>query len=181
MMDVVITALALTVPLIVSGVAHMAVVKLNWFPWLKRPLHEPSFGANKTWRGLLAMPLFTVPGVFVARAFQAPFEPHLLVSFFVVNPIILGLALGLGYALAELPNSWWKRRQGVAPGQLPSTNRLLFGFIDQADSAFGCAVVYAIAMRPPLSVLLVVLLLAPAVHLVANVSLYLLGLRARPV
>jgi hypothetical protein len=34
------------------------------------------------------------------------------------NLLFLGFCLGLGFILAELPNSWIKRRVGIKPGDL---------------------------------------------------------------
>jgi hypothetical protein len=181
MLATIITSIYLSIPLVFSGIAHMAVVKLDLWPNLKRPIDRETFGPNKTWRGFVAMPLLTVPGVWIGRLLDGPLEPHLLVSLHDAPAIVLGLALGLGYAAAELPNSWWKRRRGVAPGQLPERQRLLYMTVDQADSAVGCALVYALFLQPPLSVLVAVIFIGPVVHLLVNVSLYLAGLRERPV
>jgi CDP-diglyceride synthetase len=176
-----ITALYLTVPIIVSGVGHMVVVRGDLLPSLKRPIGEVLFGPNKTWRGAVVMPVLTVPGVFLGRMLDGPLEPHLLVSLHDAPAVVLGVALGLGYILAELPNSWWKRRQGIAAGQLPERGRIAYILVDQADSAVGCGLVYVLLLAPPPSVLIVLVLVGPSMHLVANVVLYLVGLRKRPV
>jgi hypothetical protein len=181
MLATIITAIYLSIPLVFSGIAHMAVVKLDLWSSLRRPIDRRAFGPNKTWRGVVVMPLLTVPGVWLGRMLDGPLEPHLVVSLHDAPAIVLGLALGLGYAAAELPNSWWKRRQGIAAGRLPERKRLLYMIVDQADSAIGCALVYALFLGPPLSVLVAVIVIGPAVHLVVNVSLYLAGLRERPV
>ncbi len=181
MIATLLTAVYLSIPLVVSGIAHMAVVKLDLWPSLKRPIDRRAFGPNKTWRGFVAMPLLTVPGVYLARLLDAPLGEHLLVSLIDAPAAVLGLALGLGYVAAELPNSWFKRRRGIAAGELPERQRLLYVIVDQADSAVGCAIVYALFLAPPASVLLTVIVVGPAVHLVVNASLYAAGLRDRPV
>src|SRR5690606_27440044 len=96
------------------------------------------------------------------------------------SPIFLGLALGLAYVAFELPNSYMKRRLGIAPGKLPERNRFVFALVDQSDSAIGCMLVYALFVAPPWPVLLLLAFLGPAVHLAANLGLYSLGLRKEP-
>lgn len=174
------TALYLAIPLIVSGVLHMAIVRANLLPALKRPIAARFFGPNKTIRGLVAMPLLTVVGVYLAVLLEAPLGDALLVSLRQTSLVGLGLALGVGYALAELPNSYVKRRLGIAAGKLPEKNRFVFAFVDQADSAVGCAVVYALLLHVPVTVLVIVVLIGPVIHAVANVTLYFLGLRKEP-
>jgi CDP-diglyceride synthetase len=175
------TALWLTVPLVVAGILHMLVVRRDWLPLLRRPLAESLFGPNKTVRGFVVMPLATVAGVYVARAIEPRVSAHVDVHLDAAPPIALGLVVGLGYMLAELPNSLMKRRLGIQPGELPEKNRLLFAFIDQADSVIGCALGYLLFLPIPLPVLGILVVLGPAVHLVVNVALYLAGLRKRPV
>ena len=167
----------LTLPLIVSGSIHMWIVRQNYFAALARPIHKPSFGANKTWRGFAVMMLATVLGVLLARLVALGLPAAAARPFEAVSPLPLGLLLGLGYALAELPNSYLKRRLGIPPGAQSTRHRAWFTFLDQADSAIGCAVVYAALLDYPARVLVLAILLGPAVHLVANVTLYAAGLR----
>src|SRR5688572_16056119 len=94
--------LILSIPLIVAGGLHMAVVTLNLLPGLKIPIHRGWFGANKTWRGVLVMPLAAALGVKIASALW-PSE------FGGWSSLSLGFLLGLAYVLFELPNSFIKR------------------------------------------------------------------------
>jgi CDP-diglyceride synthetase len=181
MMDHLATALFLSVPLVWSGALHMAFVRKDWLSGLRRPVDERRFGPNKTWRGVVVMPLATVVGVWLAQALEPLVLSRPTVSLRAASGVVLGLGLGLGYVLAELPNSLMKRRLGVEPGMLPEKNRLLFAFVDQADSAIGCALVYRALLGVPMPTLVALCLLGPAIHLVANVLLYLVGLRRRPV
>jgi CDP-diacylglycerol--serine O-phosphatidyltransferase len=174
-------ALWLTLPLVVAGVIHMLAVRLDWLPRLKRPLSERLFGPNKTVRGFVVMPMATVAGVFVTRALELLLNGADADPARGVRPVLLGLVVGLGYMLAELPNSYVKRRLGIAPGELPETKRVLFAFVDQADSVVGCALAYELFVRLPAAVLAILVVLGPATHLVVNVGLYLVGLRKRPV
>jgi len=167
-------ALVLTVPLIISGGLHMMVVKLDWLRALKIPIHGAVFGSNKTWRGVLVMALTAALGVWLTSlVWPDAFGPW--------NPFVLGTLLGLAYALAELPNSYVKRRLGIAPGKRPARNHAWFALADQADSAIGCAMVYAWALRLSAMTILVLIALGPAIHLVVNYSLYRMRLRKEPI
>jgi hypothetical protein len=175
------TALYLTVPLIVAGIIHMAVVRANLLSVLARPISEPMFGPNKTWRGVVVMTLGAIAGIYVAVRIDPLAGNALLVRYSQASPVVVGAALGVAYCIAELPNSFMKRRLGVAPGMLPDRNRLLFATLDQADSAFGCAIALFFLIPTPISVLVVVVILGPAVHLVVNFTLWAIGLRKRPI
>jgi hypothetical protein len=104
----------------------------------------------------------------------------LLVSLEGVNLWLFALALGLGYVIPELPNSYIKRRLNIKPGERSEKNAFLFAFMDQADSAVGCIIVYWIVLSPPLSVMVWMVLLGPIVHAVVNVTLFSIGLRKQP-
>jgi CDP-diacylglycerol--serine O-phosphatidyltransferase len=167
-------ALILSVPLVISGCLHMAVVKLGLFKGLKVPIHREWFGANKTWRGIVIVPLATVLGVKAASVIWPG-------AFAEWNAIVLGLLLGLAYVAFELPNSYIKRRMGIPPGKRPPRNAHLFAIADQADSAVGCALVYGFALRLSVWTVLLLIAIGPAVHVIVNFSLYLLRLRKEPV
>ena len=91
--------LLLILPLLVGGILHMVAVKLDILPFLKIPLHERSFGKNKTYRGALLMPLFCIVGVWPARIIENSLGPSsdMIMGFSTVSPWILGFWLGIGY------------------------------------------------------------------------------------
>lgn len=180
MFDSIITALYLAIPLVVSGSLHMLIVSRNWFASLAVPLNQSAFGANKTWRGLVVMPLASIPGVYLALLLEPLLSGHLYVSLAGLNPWLLGIALGIGYVLPELPNSYVKRRLNIQPGKQPQKNAFWFGLLDQADSAIGCALVYWLMLHPSLVIMLWIILLGPLLHLIVNLSLYSAGLRKQP-
>jgi hypothetical protein len=173
MADSITQALVLSLPLVLSGGLHMAVVKLDLLTALKIPIHRGWFGKNKTWRGLLVMPATAALGVAVASVFWPE-------QFGAWNPLVLGVILGLAYALAELPNSFVKRRLGIEPGKRPPRNAAWFALVDQADSAIGCALVYGWALGLTPGTVLLLIALGPAIHLMVNYNLYLMRLRKEP-
>jgi CDP-diacylglycerol--serine O-phosphatidyltransferase len=173
-MDAIRQALILSVPLIVSGITHMAAVRANFVPWLRIPLHREWFGQNKTWRGVLVMPLATILGVKLTDSLWPG-------AFAGWDSIALGIMLGLAYVAFELPNSFIKRRLGIEPGKRPARHAFAFAFADQADSAIGCALVYWYALDLRVQTVLLLILIGPVVHLMVNYTLYLLSLRREPV
>jgi len=90
------------VPVVIGGVLHMLAVSRDWWLALKVPVNARLFGANKTWRGFMLMPLFTALGAAALWPLEqwlgarAVFGPWLLAA---------GFCAGLAYVLAELPNS----------------------------------------------------------------------------
>lgn len=117
------------VPLILSNVLHMFIVKRGLLPALCRPLSEPLFGKNKTWRGLITVPLLNGATLMLLCVFFPRFA--------LPEAFVLGATLGLAYMLSELPNSWLKRRAGIAPGGEAETHAWFFHLLDKTDSSLG--------------------------------------------
>lgn len=171
-------SLILFVPLILSGILHMVVVRMDLLSSFKRPIHRGWFGENKTWRGVLVMPLLTMVGVYLALLIEE--GGSYSVGFAENSVVLLGAALGLAYILFELPNSWIKRRMGIAPGKLPAEKRFWFALADQGDSAVGCVLVYWLFFAIEWPVILTFLILGTGLHLFFNVGLYAVGIRRNP-
>lgn len=136
-------ALYLQIPVVIGGVWHMVVVSKNQLSFLKKPINQALFGANKTWRGVVVVPAVTAIGGLCLW----PLEYLLELS--TGNGLITGYELwyvgvvaGIGYVLAELPNSFYKRRIGIQPGEVPEGKKYWFIALDQLDSAIGVAVAY---------------------------------------
>jgi CDP-diacylglycerol--serine O-phosphatidyltransferase len=170
-------AFVLTLPLMVGGILHMLVVRFEVLPRLRVPLHLWAFGANKTWRGILLMPLLTIPGSWLAQQLDSHWQTDLLRGH---APAALGLLLGLAYVLSELPNSFLKRRLGVRPGETSTRYPWLFSFLDQTDSAFGCILVYAVAGIGDGPLWFALVFFGAVVHVVVNLVLWACGLRRQP-
>jgi CDP-diacylglycerol--serine O-phosphatidyltransferase len=151
------------------------VVKKNLLPFLAIPVHARLFGAAKTWRGVLCMPLFTAVGFHLVRPFAAADANLLSFTLDQYPPLALGTMLGLAYILAELPNSFIKRRMGIPPGQLPTRNRWVFMLADQLDSVIGCGLVYVVVAGMPLSTFVVLLFLGIYIAFAVKNILYHLG------
>ncbi|WP_114783679.1 cytidylyltransferase family protein [Botryobacter ruber] len=161
--------LLLIVPLVVSNVLHMVVVKKNWLQVLAQPVSGQLFGGHKTWRGFLLLPVLNgavlVLVVAVTKAIPAD------------TAFWLGAALGLAYMLAELPNSFLKRSRGIAPGESADRNKLLFRLLDKTDSAFGVCLLYYFLRDIALFEVVVLFLLSSGTHIFFSLLLVSLHLK----
>lgn len=169
----------LAIPLVVSGVVHMAVVKGDILSYLKKPIHKRLFGENKTWRGFVVMPLATFPGVMIAQLIEkySDLSTPLLLN---ASSISLSLVLGLSYCLAELPNSYLKRRLGIKEGKTADKHKWFFIILDQADSVIGCMLGYLIVLNLPWKIVCMAIVFGTVLHLLINNCLYFLGIRKNP-
>lgn len=140
-------ALWLVAPVLIAGLAHVAVITLDIAPALARPIDggrrwrgRELVGRNKTWRGFVVMPLAAavMVGLQDAIARRAPRLGRLgrIRAGAPAAPIV-GAICGLAYVVAELPNSFAKRRLGIAPGARTSAVQYA---IDQFDSVIGCLI-----------------------------------------
>jgi hypothetical protein len=143
--------LYLIAPAVLAGVAHAAVIKRESVPGLARPISPHLFGANKTWRGPVVMVSVSTAAALVQRAlYELPsFRALSIVDYSEAAGLLIGPALGLGYSLAELPNSLVKRRLGVAPGRVARRFRPLQYVGDQGDSVLGATLVLVPFVREP--------------------------------
>jgi len=172
------SALFLTLPIVVGGVLHMVIVAKNGLNFLAVPVQKRLFGANKTWRGFIIMPIVTILGVWLTQVLEPLWQDWLLVSIQDISIVSIGLALGLAYVLFELPNSYIKRRLGIAPGEIPKQQcYYCFILLDQLDSAIGFTLVYFLLLDIPAKILLIQIAIFPLVALTVKLGLYFLKLK----
>jgi CDP-diglyceride synthetase len=143
------------------------------------------FGDNKTWRGFIGM-IPAVGVVFIAlRLLLEHFSPRLLSELWPLSTRQYGLLggwVGFGFMAGELPNSFFKRRLCVQPGDAPVRPKArTVGFIvDRTDSIVGALMALAIMVPLPLTTCLVILLVGPLFHWAFSLLLFQLGVKARP-
>jgi CDP-diglyceride synthetase len=184
-------ALFLLLAMSAAGCVHVAWLKSAVARGLTQPIDgglsmrgRRLFGPNKMLRGLLAMPL--AGGAFFALlgALRETLPRWLADGMWRMPPTqyaLLGLACGLAFMLAELPNSFVKRQLGIAPG-LPASSpflRAVFFVVDRCDSVLGVLIVASLLVPLPAATWYWVLLLGPCVHAVFSVMLHRLGVKAR--
>ncbi|MCR5804505.1 MAG: CDP-archaeol synthase [Clostridia bacterium] len=180
------------VPTILAGIAVMIWCKLPIMKFAARPIDcgknfvdgRRIFGDNKTWKGMIGYVLFNV--IFsVLWGLICINETLAGLNFFyqehdntILYNVLIGVLLGLGYALFELPNSFLKRRLDITPGKtVKGFWRLFFVFLDQADSVFGVALVVWLFFPLGLLLYLLYVLVGAFTHLFLNMMLYFMKLR----
>ena len=180
------------IPAVLSGVFVMLWCKLPILKAIAKPIDSGKnfidgkrlFGDNKTWKGMLGYILFnTLFSVLWGFACQTGALHDL--NFFYQNHentipfnLLIGVLLGLGYSLFELPNSFLKRRLDITPGKSVSGFwKVFFIFLDQADSVFGVALVVWMFYPLGIGLYLLYVLVGAATHLFMNMMLYFMHLR----
>lgn len=179
----------LFLPVILGGILNMIFVKIPFLNFLKKPMDfskkakdgKRIFGDNKTWKGFLGMILGTILSALLMSFLgsQFPFlQEKSIISFEQRQFFLEGFLLGLGYALAELPNSFIKRRINIAPGKnISGLKGLFFGFIDQVDSVIGSSLALMLILPLSWSDFLILIFMGAGIHYMINIGLYLVGLK----
>jgi hypothetical protein len=91
-----------------------------------------------------------------------------------------GAMLGLAYILAELPNSFIKRRLDIAPGKNATGFKgILFTIIDQVDSVIGGAIVICLFMPMSFAAFITMVAIASGIHYAINILLYFARLKSQ--
>lgn len=93
----------------------------------------------------------------------------------------LGCWAGFSFMAGELPNSFLKRRMGLAPGAVPCRGpmRLVCLAFDRLDSTLALLVALSAVVPMHWMTWIWVLALGPAVHLAFSAMLFLTGVKAR--
>jgi CDP-2,3-bis-(O-geranylgeranyl)-sn-glycerol synthase len=145
----------------------MAPILFKWVPFFGKPIHEKKLGSHKTWRGLI---IGTLVGTLVFAlqkyAYAKGFTSLALIDYSGF-PILLGTFLGFGALLGDSFKSYYKRKMGIEPGKpwIPW---------DQIDFVIGGLILGMFFYVPPASVALLLLIVSPLLHLLANYLGYLL-------
>jgi|AntRauTorckE5430_2_1112549.scaffolds.fasta_scaffold17356_1 hypothetical protein len=163
------TYLFLLVPVIGAGILHMVIVKWSVGQFLAIPVSTTLLGANKTWRGVVVMPVLSAIFAVVLRGLLAEMPAW--------EAGAIGLLTGLAYVVFEWPNSWLKRRLGVAAGQQTKRLQGLFMVLDKTDSAFGVSLTGAWLFGLSFSEWWPLFLIAAVLHAVLSILLVGLGIK----
>jgi CDP-archaeol synthase len=167
-------------PVLGAALAHAPVLRWNLMASSRRPISRALFGENKTWRGALTMTSGTL-GATVALHRLAAYRQRLPEPVAQANPVVVGTLLGSACWLGELPNSFLKRRLGIAPGeQRASSAGVVISIFDQADwvpmAWLLLRPVWAMSVREAAQVFFLV----AAIHVPINLIGYAIGARSAP-
>jgi CDP-2,3-bis-(O-geranylgeranyl)-sn-glycerol synthase len=117
------------------------------------------FGDHKTIRGFASgLAVGAIVGVFESM-------------FLAQNLLPLAFLASLGALLGDMIGAFVKRRLGIKPGGP-------FPVLDQLDFIVGAALLASFVFDVSLGTAVIVLLVTPPIHLLANLGAYLLGLKS---
>jgi CDP-2,3-bis-(O-geranylgeranyl)-sn-glycerol synthase len=175
-------------PLLVGLAAHGMCIRFGWLRSLARPIDAGKtlrgrqlFGANKTYRGIVAVALGTAVGVGLQVALHRGgiARGAELLDYGSASVIGLGLAMGAAAMLAELPNSMLKRQLGIAPGMAGGgVWSAVFYLLDQVDMLAGVWLVLGFMITATVTRVLWSVVFLFIAHQVLTVVGYRLGMRA---
>ena len=184
-------ALFLLLSMSAAGAVHVWWLTWATSDFLMQPLDfgrtfrgRRIFGDNKRLRGLIAMPIASGAIFALLGGLQEQLPDWLTRGMWDLSTgqyALLGLAAGLAFMLAELPNSFLKRQLGVAPGEMPGEGfeRMLCVFLDRFDSVLGVLIVISLLVPTLPLTWAWVLFIGPGVHALFSALLYRLGVKAR--
>ncbi len=153
-------------------IANMAPVLLRRIPFLGKPIHRKLFGEHKTWRGLAVATLVGGLVFWLQKLlYLSGFQSWALIDYSDF-PLWCGFVQGAGVILGDLVKSYYKRKQGIKPGDP-------WWVWDQLDFVIGGLILGFIFYVPPVETVLVLVVLSPILHLLANNIGYLLKLREK--
>jgi hypothetical protein len=140
-------------------------------------------GDNKTIRGFAIMTpaaALSFAALATGAALLSPGETGLW-SLSILQYAALGAWAGLGFMLAELPNSFIKRQLDIAPGAAPRSPLAATAcfIVDRLDSIVGMLLAVSLAVPTPWATWAWVLIVGPAIHWSFSVLLFRLGVKAR--
>jgi hypothetical protein len=180
-------ALYLFAPLLFAAAIAAVVQRRDLLSWLRRPIDAGKtlrgkrwLGDSKTWRGVV----IAVGGCTAAIAAQKYIigiraAQLALVDYRDISVLGFGLAMGGGAMLGELPNSFVKRRIGIAPGKTArGPLAVLFYVWDQIDMLTTAWPLVVCWVAPTPALVAMSFLLALLIHPTVSLIGYLVGARS---
>lgn len=133
--------IGLTIPLLLSGLSLIIVLKKKWLMSMDAPLDQGSllsgkriFGDNKTYRGLLIHISVNIFACLILYLGYTNGLSKFIHPIFSNSPILVGLIYSLSYTLGELINSVIKRQMGIPPGVVTNSKSInIQRFFDLSD------------------------------------------------
>jgi len=184
-------ALVILLAMSAAGIAHTLWMRSAYSRVFDVPLDRGRmfrgrriFGDNKTVRGFMGI----VPAAGMAFALLGYARDAGIVwlqpGLWGLSPgalFGLGVWAGLCFMAGELPNSFYKRQRGIAPGEVPAIGweRMLCLLVDRLDSTLAVLCGMSLVVGLHWQIWLAVLLLGPLVHLAFSALLCAVGVKAR--
>ncbi len=185
-------AIFIIVAMSLAGVAHVLWLRSKLSARFRRPVDfgltfggQPLFGVNKMWRGFIAMPPAAALSFWTLCSLHDSLPVWIEAGMWKLPPeryALVGFASGLAFMAAELPNSFAKRRLGVAPSIGPRGRGLaaVFFIVDRVDSVLGVLIALTLMVPVAPQTWVWVLAFGPGLHGLFSAWLYRLRVKARP-
>lgn len=176
---------AFILPVIVAGSAQLILTKTNVLAKLAIPLDgertyrgKAIFGPNKTLRGALIMIAITPLATSLTDVILGQLALSSRIKIFTsLNPLLLGFVIGLAYIVGELPNSFFKRQLGIAPGVSSLRFSGIQYLVDQADSVIAVCLALVLVFHIPVLLAIRLFLIGTLVHILFDYAVQNLGLK----
>ena len=179
-------------PTVLAGIFNMVWCKLPVMKFAKIPIDggrnftdgRRVFGDSKTWKGLFGYVILNLLFALLWGEICRGGELESMNFFYLDHEnrlgynVLVGVLLGLGYSLFELPNSFLKRRLDISQSkEITGAKKIFFVFLDQADSVFGVALVVWMFYDLGIGNYLLYVVLGAGTHILLNMLLYFMKLR----
>ncbi len=156
------TLFLIYLPAFLANATPVVISRISVLRKWDAPMHEPTFGAHKTWRGFVCG--FAVAGM--VGGILALLNVSLYISL--LRGFGIGFTLGIGALGGDLVKSFFKRRIGLKPGTL-------FQPWDGIDYILGAILILSPMYLPTPGGIAFLLLLAPVLSITCNTISWLLG------
>jgi CDP-2,3-bis-(O-geranylgeranyl)-sn-glycerol synthase len=177
----------LLLPLLGGAAVHGVCMRQGWLAFLARPIDadrrwrgRPIFGHSKTFRGPLCVAAGAGAVLWLQQGPLHRIEALAALEWadYAGLPGWLGASAGAAAELSELPNSFVKRRLGIAPGRTAQGPlAAVFYLWDQLDLLLGWWLVMASAVPATPARVGASALVAVSIHPLLTLAGYLLGMR----
>src|SRR5262245_6863094 len=171
----------LAVPVVIAALVHVVVLRFRWLEPLRIPLDGGAvwrgrriFGDNKTVRGAVVMIAVSTLAATLQGVWRLPSLEYF--DYGTANLPLIGLLMGAGFVLGELPNSFVKRQLGVAPGAHAG---IWYTLADQLDSVIGGLLMLSFVWIVPFRLWVIAMVIGTGLHVAVNGLLVLVGVKRR--
>ena len=151
--------------------ANMTPNLVKDIPFLHKPIWEAKLGSHKTWRGLLAGTIVGGIAFWLQQlAYNSGFTSLAIIDYHGFSTLF-GFLLGFGALAGDSVKSYYKRKANIAPGRpwIPW---------DQLDFVIGGIIASWLVYVPSVEIVVVLLLISPFLHVLANYIGYLLHINS---
>ena len=177
--------ISLTLPILLSGLAIIIVLKLRLFTGLDIPIDlkitlngKRVFGENKTLKGIVIM---VSTAVLVSYALYLGYKgsySSYISPVFSKSPILIGIIYSFSYIMGELINSFIKRQLNISAGKITHSKfRGLQEFFDLSDGIIVAVIALVILTSASISHLLAAGLIGIFLHYCTDVLMRRLSLK----